>query len=177
MKTTNSNSEPLWYAPSIVLNGRELPYIGLYDDYEGSVYQSFNTNLMFDTDLPKLGLRFSVGCQTMWFTSRQTMFKSGIPTHYIDFEGVIRPFTAESMSDTDLWHLVREYSASAFDKNTVPAETAINLKATKSFWKERISIALYVNRLFSIAPDYKPYGIVVRRYYSPYFGMELNIKI
>ena len=177
MRTINSNSEPLWYKPSTVINGRELPYIGLYDDSDGSIYQSFNTNVMLDTDLPKLGLRFSVGCQTMWFTSRQTMFKSGVPTHYIDLDGVIHPFTSESIADTDLRQLVREYSSTTFDKNTVPAETAINLKATKSFWKNRVNVALYVNRLFTIAPDYKPYGIVVRRYSSPYFGMELNFRI
>ena len=95
----------------------------------------------------------------------------------MDIDGNIFEFTKESMNDTYLQQLVREYSSTMFDKNTVPAETAINLKATKSFWKNRVNVALYVNRLFTIAPDYKPYGVVVRRYYSPYFGMELNFKI
>ena len=177
MKTINTNSDPLWYKPNIVMNGQELPYIGLYDDADGSIYKSFNTNLMFDTDLPTLGLRFSLAFQTVWFTSRQTHFKTGIPTHYMDIDGNIFEFTRESMEDMSLKQLVREYSSSTFDKNTVPAETAINLKATKSFWKNRVNVALYVNRLFTVAPDYKPYGVVVRRYYSPYFGMELNFKI
>ena len=177
MKTINTNSDPLWYKPNIVMNGQELPYIGLYDDADGSIYKSFNTNLMFDTDLPTLGLRFSLAFQTVWFTSRQTHFKTGIPTHYMDIDGNVFEFTRESMEDMSLKQLVREYSSSTFDKNTVPAETAINLKATKSFWKNRVNVALYVNRLFTVAPDYKPYGVVVRRYYSPYFGMELNFKI
>ncbi|MDE6369051.1 MAG: TonB-dependent receptor plug domain-containing protein [Muribaculaceae bacterium] len=177
MKTINTNSDPLWYKPGIVMNGQELPFIGLYDDADGSIYKSFNTNVMFDTDIPTLGLRFSLGFQTVWFTSRQTHFKTGIPTHYMDIDGNIFEFTKESEKDTFLQQLVREYSSTAFEKNTVPAETAINLKATKSFWKNRVNVALYVNRLFTIAPDYKPYGVVVRRYYSPYFGMELNFKI
>ena len=177
LKTVNTNSDPLWYKPSIVMNGQELPYIGLYDDADGSIYKSFNTNIMFDTDIPNLGLRFSLAFQTVWFTSRQTHFKTGIPTHYMDIDGNVFEFTQESMNDTYLKQLVREYSASTFDKNTVPAETAVNLKATKSFWKNRVNVALYVNRLFTIAPDYKPYGIVVRRNYTPYFGMELNFKI
>ncbi|MDE6078663.1 MAG: TonB-dependent receptor [Duncaniella sp.] len=177
LKTINTNSDPLWYKPGVVMNGQELPYIGLYDDADGSIYKSCNTNVMLDTDLPKLGLRFSLAFQTVWFTSRQTHFKTGIPTHYMDLDGNVFEFTEESMNDGYLKQLVREYSASTFDKNTVPAETQINLKATKSFWKNRVNVALYVNRLFSIAPDYKPYGVVVRRNYSPYFGMELNFRI
>ena len=177
LKTVNTNSQPLWYKPSVVFNGQELPFIGLYDDADGSIYKSFNTNVMFDTDLPRLGLRFSLSFQTMWFTSRQTHFKTGIPTHYMDLNGNVYPFTDQSMNDTYLRQLVREYSPTTFDKNIVPAETAINLKATKSFWRNRVNVALYVNRLFTIAPDYKPYNVVIRRYYSPYFGMELNFKI
>ena len=177
LKTINTNSDPLWYKPSIVMNGQELPFIGLYDDADGSIYKSFNTNIMFDTDLPTLGLRFSLAFQTVWFTSRQTHFKTGIPTHYMDIDGNVFEFTQESMEDTYLRQLVREYSSSTFEKNTIPAETAVNLKATKSFWKSRVNVALYVNRLFNIAPDYKRYGIVVRRNYTPYFGMELNFRI
>lgn len=177
LKTVNTNSDPLWYKPGIVMNGRELPYIGLYDDAEGSIYKSLNTNIMFDTDIARLGLRFSISFENVWFTSRRTLFKTGVPTHYMDIDGNILEFTRESTDDAYLQQLVRKYSGSTFDKNTVPAETAINLKATKSFWNKRVNVALYVNRLFTIAPDYKPYGVVVRRYYSPYFGMELNFKI
>lgn len=177
LKTINTNSDPLWYRPSIVMNGQELPYIGFYDDADGSIYKSFNTNIMFDTDIPDLDLRFSLAFQTVWFTSRQTHFKAGIPTHYVDNDGNIHEFTQESMNDTYLRQLVREYSSTAFDKNTVPAEMAVNIKSTKSFWEKRINVALYVNRLFTVAPDYKPYGIVVRRNYTPYFGMEVNFRI
>ncbi len=177
MKTVNTNSDPLWYKPGIVINGQELPFVGLYDDADGSIYKSLNTNVMLDTDLPQLGLRFSIAFQTVWFTSRQTHFKTGIPTHYMDIDGNVIEFTEASMQDAYLKQLVREYNPTVFDKNTVPAETAVNLKATKTFWRNRVNVALYVNRLFTVAPDYKPYGVVVRRYYSPYFGMEINFKI
>lgn len=177
LKTVNTNSDPIWYKPSIILNGQEMPYVGLYDDIDGSIYKSFNTNLMFDTDIPRLGLRFSLALQTMWFTSRQTHFKDGIPTHYMDLNGEVHDYTPEMMNDATLQHLVRKYSDSTFDKYTVPAESNVNIKATKSFWKNRVNVALYVNRLFSIAPDYHRYNVVVRRYSSPYFGMELNFKI
>ncbi len=176
-KTTNNNSQPLWYKPSIIVNNTELQYIGLYDDTDGSIYRSFNTNVMFDTDIPTLSLNFSLGIENIWFTSRQTLWRDGIPTHYMAPDGTIHEYTAESQSDPYLGRLVRSFSSGAFDKVTVPVETNFNIKATKQFWNNRIGIALYVNRIFSIHPDYKRYGLTVRRYSSPYFGMELNIKI
>lgn len=177
LRTTNDNSQPLWYKPSIIVNGTELQYVGLYDDNDGSIYESFNTNFMFDTDLPQLGLRFSLGIQTMWFTSRRTIWRDGIPTHYMDPDGNIHAYTQESMNNPYLKQLIRTFGTSAFDKYTVPAESAVNIKATKTFWKNRVNVALYVNRLFKIEPSYRSNGVLVRRYSSPYFGMELNLKL
>lgn len=175
-KTTLSNSEPLWYKPTVVLNGEELQYAGLYDDRDGSVYKSFNTNFMFDTDIPRLNLNFSLSIQNMWFTSRQTLWRDGVPTHYMDADGNIHSYTSESAHDPYLEHLIREYSSTAFEQRRVPVATTFNLKATKRMWKDRIGIALYVNRLLSITPDYYSYGVLYRRYTSPYFGMELDFK-
>ena len=69
------------------------------------------------------------------------------------------------------------HSEATFDEMKVPSSTTFNFKATKSFWNERVALAVYVNRLITIEPDYERYGITVRRYSSPYFGMEVNIKI
>lgn len=59
----------------------------------------------------------------------------------------------------------------------MPVATTFNIKATKKLWNDRIGIALYVNRLLSITPDYYQFGMLQRRYTSPYFGMELNLKL
>ena len=72
---------------------------------------------------------------------------------------------------------MRTFGVSTFDKYTIPAESAINIKAVKTFWHNRVNVALYVNRLFTIEPDYTYNGVTVRRYSSPYFGMELNLRI
>lgn len=176
-KTTNSNSQPLWYKPSIIVNNQELQYVGLYDDMDGSEYRSFNTNILFDTDLPRLGLNFSIGLQNVWFTSRRTLRRDGIPVQYMDADGTLRPYTEESMTDPYLKQLVRNFAESSFARQTVPSSTTVNLKATKSFWQKRIGLALYVNRLLAIEPNYERYGITIRRYSTPYFGMELNLKI
>lgn len=176
-RTTNSNSQALWYKPGIIINGKELQYVGLYDDLDGNNYSSFNTNILFDTDLPRLGLNFSVGLQNLWFTSRQTLRRDGIPVQYMDANGEIHPYTDECLSDPYLKQLVRNFTESSFVRQTVPPETTVNFKATKTFWQKRIGLAVYVNRLVYIAPDYDRYGVTIRRYSSPYFGMELNLKI
>ena len=176
-KTTNSNSQPLWYKPTIIVNNRELQYVGLYDDLDGSEYRSFNTNILFDTDIKRLGLNFSIGIQNLWFTSRRTLRRDGVPVEYMDVNGDIHPYTAESMADPYLKQLIRTYTEGSFARYTVPSSTTVNFKATKNFWHNRIGLALYVNRLIAIEPDYERYGITMRRYSTPYFGMELNLKI
>lgn len=182
-KTTLSNSEGLWYKPGTIVDKKELTYAGYYDDREGSVYESFNTNFTFDTDVPRLGLVFSVAVQNMWYTSKQTLWKSGVPQYYMDREGTVLPFTSSLIADNaadatlraNLLQLIRNYSETAFDKIDVPVATTFNIKATKKLWHDRIGIAIYVNRLLSITPDYYLYGMLQRRYTSPYFGMELNL--
>ncbi len=177
LETTLNNSQALWYKPSVIVNNRELQYIGLYDDTDGSVYRSFNTNFLFDTDVPRINLNVSLGIQNMWFTSRRTLMRTGRPTHYLDEEGALHPFTDESARDPYLAQLIRNYASSIFTEQKIPVATTFNIKATKTFWHERVAMAMYVNRLFSIMPDYERYGVTIRRSTAPYFGMEINFRI
>lgn len=176
-RTTLSNSEGLWYKPSAVVNGAELQYAGFYDDREGSVYESFNTNFTFDTDVPRLGLNFSLSVQNMWFTASQMLYRNGVPVYYTGVDGTVAPYTPDMASDPYLGRLIRTYTSTAFDRRSVPVATTFNIKATKKFWRDRMAIAIYVNRLASITPDYYLYGALQRRYTSPYFGMEINLKL
>ncbi len=176
-RTTLSNSEDLWYKPGSVVDGKELQYAGLYNDREGNVYQSFNTNFTFDTDVPRLGLNFSISVQNTWFTLNRQLWKSGIPQYYVGPDGQILPFLDAMADDPYLGQLIRNYTESAFNERRVPIATTFNIKATKKLWNDRLGIAIYVNRLASITPDYYLYGSLQRRYTSPYFGMELNLKL
>lgn len=176
-RTLLDNSCAQWYHPSVIVDGQQFPYAGLYSDSEGSVYKTFNTNILLDTDIPRLKLNFSVGIQNMWFTSHRMMFKSGIPSHYMDIQGNVYPFTPDVASDPLIGQLIRSYSPTSFLTRRVPTQTDFNIKATKKLWHDRLAIAVYVNRLLTIAPEYYSFGILQRRYSSPYFGMELNIKI
>jgi hypothetical protein len=176
-RTTLSNSEGLWYKPAAIVNGVELQYAGYYNDRDGSEYQSFNTNFTFDTDVPRLGLNFSIAIQNMWFTSTRQLYRDGVPTYYVGTDGEVLPYTADMANDPYLGRLIRTYTSTAFDERRVPVATTFNLKATKKLWHDRVNIAIYVNRLVSITPDYYLYGSLQRRYTSPYFGMELNFKL
>ena len=53
----------------------------------------------------------------------------------------------------------------------------VNLKATKKLFKDRATVSIFVNRLFTVAPDYEVNGVVKRRSSTPYFGMELMLNL
>ena len=113
----------------------------------------------------------------MWYTSNRTLWKDGIPVKYVGIDGVEHPWTDASATDPYIGQLIRNYTLTAFDERRIPVATSFNIKATKKLWNDRIGIALYVNRLVSITPDYELYGNIQRRYTTPYFGMEMNLKL
>lgn len=176
-RTRYSNSRPEYYRPSTMIDGKSYPYIGLYEKNDGSLYESFNTNVMFDTQVPRLGLIFSTSFQALWFTGYQTMPDDKYPISYIDKTLTVRPFTSESASDGTLSLLVRDYTASLYTYRRVPFSMNINLKVSKKLYHDKASVALFVNRILDITPDYYRSGVLVRRNVVPYFGMELDFKI
>lgn len=173
-RTTYSNSTPEYKSSSILLNGQQLQYIGLYDWEDGRTQEQFNTNFMFDTYLPKLGMIFSTSAQCTWFTSSQRLWNDGTPVSYIDKSGIARPFTSAEAEDIQLQHLVTKYATGTFDRTSIPFAMDINLKATKKIGKF-MNVSLFVNRLLTVSPDYYSGTKLVRRNSSPYFGMEANV--
>ena len=53
----------------------------------------------------------------------------------------------------------------------------LNLKATKKLLNDKLMVALFVNKLWDAHPDYERRNFVIRRYVTPYFGLEMNVKI
>lgn len=178
LNTTYINSMPLYKTNNdISVNSDFSQYVGIYDDTDGYLRERFNTNLTMDSYLPKLGLILSTAIQNMWFTASQSTWKSGTPRAYIDINGNEYPFTEESKKDPKVNYLNKPYSITAFNRYVVPIDLQVNFKATKEF-KKKAAISMFVNRLFSYAPDYDSYGMRVKRsgLTSPYFGMELNFN-
>lgn len=175
-RTRYSNSQPQYYKPSISIGGKDYPYIGLYKENDGMLYESLNTNFMFDTQIPDLGLIFSTSFQCLWFTGKQRLKLSDKPISYLDKNKALHPFTEKDEKDGVLSALVRKYTDDLFEYESDPFSMGINLKITKKLYQDRATCSLFVNRLLNIAPNYIRKGVVVRRNSIPYFGMELEFK-
>ena len=177
-RTRYSNSQPTYYRPSVVVAGKTYPYVGYYKDTDGFLREVFNTNFMFDTQIPKLGMIFSTSFQCQWFTGSQNTAKDARPISYIDKNLESHPFTDESAANGILAQMIREYTPSMSIYFRIPFSMNINLKATKKIYHDKISCALFVNKILDVSPDYRTnMGILVRRSVLPYFGMELNFKL
>lgn len=117
-----------------------------------------------------------------FFTASKTLEKNGRPEAYIaSTDGVLHPYTAASEQDAILKTLVFDYNSGLFERRTVPFEGYLNLRVQKTITKYA-TIALYVNKLLDVLPDYQVSGpdggtVTIHRTASPYFGMEVNLNI
>ncbi len=175
-RTTHRNSLPQYYRPNIILEGKELMYMGIYDDTEGVVSESLTSDLRLDSHFEALGLGVSLSFQTSWYASSQRLPISARPRSYIGEDGIEHPYTEESAKDVQLQWLIRPINDSMFEKYSAPLLMNANLKTTKFLFDNRMQLALFVNKLFDYSPDFVSKGLTVRRYQSPYFGMEINLK-
>lgn len=176
-KTEYHNSLPIMYKPVKTVGGRPLELVGIYKDDEGFIREMVNTNFTFDTAIPKLKLGFSLSFQCVWHTAEQSMHKDNMPIQYMNDSGNIHTFTPADANDVYLQYLVRNYTEGMFDRQTVPFYMDVNLKATKKLFKDKLMVALFVNKLWDVHPDYKRNDFVIRRFVTPYFGLEMNIKL
>lgn len=176
-KTKYQNSQPITERPSVVLDGAQLQYAGIYKDDDGYIREMTNTNFTFDTDIPKLKLGFSISAQCTWLTASQSMKKEETPLQYMDSQGNVHDFTEADKNDTYLKWLVRSYSSSLFERQTVPFYANLNMKATKRLLDDKLTVALFVNKILDYNPSYTRNGLTVRRHVTPYFGVEMNIKL
>lgn len=176
-RTTYNNSIVETYRPSQVLDGRQIQYVGLYADDDGSVRESFNTNFTLDTDVPKLRLGFSLSAQCLWFTTSQRKETSNYPVQYIAPDGTVHNWEPLFAEDTYLRWLVRSNSPSLFEKNRVPFAMNLNFKVTKKLFNDHLNVAMFCNKLWDYTPDYDSRGTTIRRHVTPYFGLEMNVKI
>ncbi|WP_202703730.1 TonB-dependent receptor plug domain-containing protein [Flavobacterium sp. UGB4466] len=178
-KTTYTNSSPVYKRgqKDIIIDGKRLPYLGLYQFDDGSEKQQFNTNLIVDTYVAPLGLEFSGSFQFLWFRSDQSLPMNGTPVAYIDPSGKQHPYLEKDQSDPILQWLDIKYNDALFQKKSIPMSMNMNLKVSKDFYK-RFRISMFVNRLFSYYQNYEINGQKIERrgLTSPYFGMELNLN-
>lgn len=176
-RTELMNSSPEYERPSVMLNGKTYPYIAIYDKNDGRMYDSFNTNFLFDTQVPSLGLVFTTSFQCMWFTGQQSYADDSVPVAYLDKNLVRHEYTAESDADGVLHMMVRDFTSTLLEYRRIPFSMDVNLKLSKQLYSDKMTCSLFVNRLFTLAPDYEVNGVLKRRSSVPYFGMEINFRL
>lgn len=174
-RTEYRNSQAVMERPSRVVGGQQVNLVGIYRDDDGYIREMTNTNFTFDTDLPRLRMGISLSAQCVWLTASQSMPKENMPVQYMDATGALHDFTEADAQNPDLMFLVRTYNSSLYDRQTVPFSMNINLKATKKLMNDRLMLALFVNKLWDAHPDYVRNNFKIRRYVTPYFGLEVNV--
>jgi hypothetical protein len=178
---THYKSQTSTYKPKESIGSKEYPYIGIYNYTRGQPNNKsqFNTNINFDTHIPKLSMIFTTSIQTMWYEKYSIDWNNGMPVAYFDNTGQIHRFDPETYANNpNLKLLVYGYSDRYFNTEKEAMKTFVNLKLTKEIGKN-LRIAFYVNKLLDYQPDYTMgrTGTTAVRTSEPYFGAELNIKL
>ena len=174
-RTNYSNMHPEYLLPTSAPGGQTYPYVGYYFSTDGYLREMCNTNFLLDTQIPRLKLILSTSFQCMWFLGSRNTPVSAWPISYLDENLVSHPFTAESAADGLLSALVRDSDPTLWRYVTTPFSMNVNLKITKKLYRDKMAVALFVNKLLDYTPDSD--GRHIRREVTPYFGMELNIKL
>ncbi len=174
MSNKYHNSQPFYEKASEIIGGETIEYIGVYNDNSGYTESSFNTSFYLDSYIPKIGLNVMLSAQCMWNTTRQQMWESGTPTHYIGVDGIVHEFDIKNIGDNHLYMLVNRTDPSLLTPTRNPTEVYFNIKVRKTIYKDS-SISLFVNRAFAYLPEYELNGVTQIRYTVPYFGAELNL--
>ncbi len=178
-KSTYTNSQQLYATVNDVVGNQSVSdlYVGLYDTNDGRVNEQFNTNFMFDTQIPRWGLIFSTSLQCMWFVKTTRLRQNGVPVQYISaYDGLLHDYATDAQTNQLLQYLVKTYNEDVYRTQKVPTALYVNLKATKQIGKW-LKISAFANRILDYLPDYDSNGITVRRSSDAYFGMELNFTL
>lgn len=176
-RTVYRNSVVETYRPSAVIGSKQIQYVGYYEHDGGNMNEMLNTNFTLDSDVPKLKLGFSISAQCLWYTLKQSKEVSNYPTSYMDNDGVMHEWKAGDENDAYLRYLIRDYNDSYYLKYRVPFAMNVNFKVTKKLFDEKLNVALFCNKLLDYTPEYENNGVTIRRHVTPYFGLEMNVKI
>lgn len=173
-KSYYNNSAPILRGASRPAAGKYIEEIGIYESTGGRMYETFNTNFLFDTYIPSLKILFSTTFQCTWFSSEKSTPYSGVPYAYISKDGTVHPYTEKELNDPYLQTLKMSVNDSQFEKRTVPFGMNINFKFSKEF-KKFMKVSLFVNNILCLYPEYEVNGVKFKRNRMPYFGAEIKL--
>lgn len=176
--TRYSNSYASWEKPTKFGGGGEYRVIGLYENNESYVRWVSRTNFTFDTYAPRIGFTFSTSVQFQWTRSHYTGPWSESPLRFKMVDGTEGDYnTANGEKYPVIKSLRRDQKALADYRDSEKWFMNVNLKASKKFYRDRITLVLFVNRLLDAYPTERTDEFIRKRFVNPYFGMEIDFNI
>lgn len=177
--TVYENSRPEYKSNSLAVLGKVVindKYMGYYQTTDRYNKYQFTSNIIADTYLDRLGMILSATAECYWIGKTYRPATSAVPIGYMDTSGELKPYTeADRKHPYKRWLVLTGTAGQSLDSKE-RFYMLVNFKATKKFG-HHLSLSFFADRFLSIAPDYTVGEFIIRRSFSSYFGMELNIKI
>lgn len=177
--TEYSSGVPVMYWPQIMENDEPYPYVGIYNGYDKTRAENFNTNFWINTHLPKLKLIFTNFIQIVWFEkSRLCTDVNEYPSRYMDTDGKVAILTPEQISANSTFEtLRRKFNSARYNELRRPVSLLLNLKLTKEFGRHA-RLSFFADNLLQVSPKYKNnYLQTIRDWQRPFFGAELTLSL
>lgn len=177
-ETKYGSSESVEYFPAFKDDNTPLPYVGIYANADVTKQRIFNTNVWFNTNIPKYKMIFTAMFQFIWLNDNERINGNDYPSAYMDNDGNIHPATDEIIQlikDEDLtWRHYHLYKEDYYEKQ--PFSLNVNLKVTKEFSK-MIRASVFVNNILDVNPVYyNRYNQTCRSWSKTYFGAEMTFS-
>ncbi len=166
------------YHPTFRDNNKPLPYVGVYENDDVTRRRIFNTNVWFNTNIPRYKMVFTTFFQIIWLNDVKRLNGDEYPTCYYGSDGVYQIVTDDILQKIDAgdltWRHYHIYKEDYYEKE--PVSLTVNFKLTKEF-SRRAKVAFFVNNILDINPGYKNrYMQNTRNWKKAFFGAELSFS-
>ena len=176
--TRYSSGAPLQYHPAFRDDDRPQPYVGIYRRQDITRQRIFNTNLWFNTNIPRYKMIFTTFFQFIWLNEEMRINGDEYPSAYFDTDGRMHTVDDRILQSIKDGHTVwRHYHIYKEDfSETLPVSLTVNFKVTKEF-SRMIRASFFVTNILDINPLYKNrYNQNVRVWQKSFFGAEMTFS-
>ena len=176
--TRYSSGAPLQYHPAFRDDDRPQPYVGIYRRQDITRQRIFNTNLWFNTNIPRYKMIFTTFFQFIWLNEEMRINGDEYPSAYFDTDGRMHTVDDRILQSIKDGHTVwRHYHIYKEDfSETLPVSLTVNFKVTKEF-SRMIRASFFVNNILDINPLCKNrYNQNVRVWQKSFFGAEMTFS-
>ena len=176
--TRYSSGAPLQYHPAFRDDDRPQPYVGIYRRQDITRQRIFNTNLWFNTNIPRYKMIFTTFFQFIWLNEEMRINGDEYPSAYFDTDGRMHTVDDRILQSIKDGHTVwRHYHIYKEDfSETLPVSLTVNFKVTKEF-SRMIRASFFVKNILDINPLYKNrYNQNVRVWQKSFFGAEMTFS-